>query len=894
MTCPVFLGRSDELRALNEARRGLARSRGRVVLIGGEAGVGKSRLLGQFMGAIARDSRPRYFASAECIERAERPFGPFRDLVAALGGSFAGLSGAQLDKTAIFAGVANFFRDLAAKRATVLTIEDLHWSDRSSLELLAYLAAHVEGTRLLIVATYRSEDVESREPLFDALSRLSREPTVERIAVEAFDASQTRELIERALDGHPEIPDLAREDVVRRSEGNPFFAEELLKAASQARAGQPVKLPISIRATIASRLEMLGPHERNVVAHAAVLGYYFEPELLALTMGCALDDVLPVLRRGRDLNIFAEEAGERVRFRFRHPLMREVSYEGMMVFDARRTHERILRVLESAPDANRHTDALAFHAWSARDRARSLRYNERAGEEALELRALPEARVFFERALEAARVPEDEARLCARLALVLEMHGAIAEAVERYETAFVRYRDLGDWDRATDVVRALATNRNNLGFVDAVAPGNAFLETHGDRVSIGPRDALLALLARLSTIRYDKAGAERFLARIEAPGELAPRALQNVLIARMDIALFAGDADAWRSNVPPLFEAVAAMQPFPALSALYSVAQTATWFGLGEIADAALARADRIEARWEFGAVTVYGAAVRAMYAYYTGRLAAAREEIVRALRSTEAGIARMAVALVAPFVAVALAEPDLVPALMEEELAEMRRHAETPDDALVLAAAAHLAIHRGDVKSAREDLRVALRCTPRVLCSSATVLGLAAQHLPEEELAPLYEILALPLLPNDVAGRAHAALAGAILELRFGDAARARVRASEAVAGYRRLGQPMFEAWALDVSGDETAARALRARCGVVAGEQRPVSHAVGVGSGGVKLSTREAAVARAIARGETNAQIADGLSISVRTVEKHVAAIFGKLGLRSRSQVAAAFARE
>jgi DNA-binding CsgD family transcriptional regulator len=180
------------------------------------------------------------------------------------------------------------------------------------------------------------------------------------------------------------------------------------------------------------------------------------------------------------------------------------------------------------------------------------------------------------------------------------------------------------------------------------------------------------------------------------------------------------------------------------------------------------------------------------------------------------------------------------------------------------------------------------------VLCSTAPVLGLAAEHLPEEELAPLRAILALPLLPNDVAGRAHAALAGAILELRFGDPTRAGVRAGEAIAGYRRLGQPLFEAWALDVAGEGVAARTLRARCGVVAAEQRPVSNAGAAGSGGAKLSSREDAVARAIARGETNAEIADGLSISVRTVEKHVAAIFGKLGLRSRSQVAAAFARK
>jgi len=894
MTCPIFVGRSDELAALNEARRGLAQSRGRVVLVGGEAGVGKTRLLAQFLGTVARDPRPRHLASVECIERAERPFGPFRELIGALGGTFDVFSEAPFDKTEIFARAFDFFTGLAAKRATILSIEDLQWADRSSLELLAYLAARIGGTRLLIIATYRTEDVERDDALVSA-SRLWAEPAVARSVVEALDDGQTRELIRGTLDGRADVPEPEREEIVRRSEGNPFFAEELLKAAAEARTGRAAKLPVSIRATIAARLSMLSTAERDVVSHAAVLGFRFDPEALALTLGTDLDAVMPALRRGRDLNIFVEEAQDRVRFRFRHALMREVAYESLLAFDARRTHARILRALEAVPDTERHVDALAYHAWAARDAAKTISYGERAGDEALAIRALPEARTFFERALEACATPGDEARISARLGNVLELQGAMGESMERLEAALARYRALGEIDRAADVIRQLSAIRNNTGDVGSVAAGKAFLDEYWERISLVSRDALVAMLARLAMIQYDMRSARAFLARLTAPEDLPPRAAQNIIVTRLELAFLAGDVPEYRIEVQRLFEtATGTLPPLTALSALYTTAQGATWLGLTDIANELLARAGRLEARGEFNAIAFYAGAVRAMAAYYRGDLAAARAAIVSARRGAEVAVARMALALVAPLVSVALGEPDLVSPLVEGELSELRRTATTPDDAMLLAAAAALALERGNPRSAQDDLRAALSCLPRILASAGTILGLAAEHLPAEDLAPLRALLDEPLLPQDVAGHAHASLVAALLARRFESIEAATAHARTAAARYRELGHPLFEAWALEVANDFAAARKLYVRSGA-AGDVRRLDARDARSSGPVdKLSEREAAVARAIASGATNAQIADGLSISVRTVEKHVAAIFAKLGLRSRSQIAAAFARD
>lgn len=898
LVSPVFVGRSEELRALHEARRALAQSQGAIVLIGGEAGIGKSRLLGQFLAHLARDRRPRNVAEAECIERAERPFGPFRELLAALGYEFPG-SREPLEKGEIFARVAALLHETAAKRATILAIEDLQWADRSSLELLTYLASHVSGTRLLIVATYRSDEVEGREPLFAAIARLVREPAVARIALDALDTAQTRELIERAIDGRATLSDAVRDDVVRRSEGNPFFAEELLKDASESRprAG-PVdpRLPISIRAAIAGRLARLQPGEQHVLSHAAVLGYHFDPELLALMLGVDLDEVLPVLRRARDLNVLLEESAGHgpVRFRFRHALTREVVYEAMLQFDARRTHERLVRTLESLPDAARYVDALAYHAWAARDRERTYRYNEAAGVAALELRAVPEARVCFERAFEAATGHEQEARILDRLGAVLEMQGSVADALECFEGALERYRELGLFDRAAEMVRAIATNRNNLGDLGANAFGAAFLDEYGSRVSRGPRDALLALLARLSTIAYDNARAAEFVARIEAPDELPPRARQNMLIAQMELAFFDGDSVAWQSNVPRLFEMATALPPFVALTVLYAVAQSAAFLGLGDIADRALARAERIEERWDFAALIAHGATVRTLHAYLSGRLDVARSEIERALGGAETAVARGALAIVAPLVAAALGEPLLVPVQMEDEFAERRLSARTPDDAAVLAASATTALARGDLAAARRDLRLAVSSLSRPNAVAGVALILAATHLDARELDSVRALLAQPLLPSDLACRAHAALARAILERRFGEPERALEAALEAAASYRRRGHPLFEAWALEVASDRDGALALYELCGASAEVRR--LRVSGPEASGTRetpgLSKREADVARRVAAGATNAQIAEDLAISVGTVEKHITAIFSKLGVRKRSQIAATYA--
>ncbi len=257
--------------------------------------------------------------------------------------------------------------------------------------------------------------------------------------------------------------------------------------------------------------------------------------------------------------------------------------------------------------------------------------------------------------------------------------------------------------------------------------------------------------------------------------------------------------------------------------------------------------------------------------------------------------MSQMAVALVAPLVALELDDETLVSPATLGEIAAARRRADNPDDALILAAGASWSAAHGRRDEARSDLRRALACLSRAMPSCGDVLLLSAQHLDRTEIEPLRRLIEpAAFLPGDVAGHAHASLAAAILERRFGDAGRATSTALRAAAGYRELGWPLLEARAMEAAGDLVEARALFAACGAVAQVRRlqPASDTATPATR--KLSEREAAIAHLIAEGSGNPAIGEQLSISVKTVEKHVASIFEKLGVKSRAQIAAAVARD
>ena len=539
-----LIGREAELQALIEARRDLAKGRGCAVLIGGETGIGKTRLLKEFAATLTSARAPRYFVG-ECLQDAPRPFGPFRSLLTAIievaprliaastplvsrtlaalvpdAARELGISTsvpATVDKAELFTGVLRFLESIAAKRAIVLTLEDLHWADAATLDLLAYIAPRIASIRLMLIGTYRKDEVRQDHPLFARLARLERESTVRRIELEPLVEQDIRALVRAALGTKYTLSRDQIRDVVMRSEGNPFFAEEILKNAVE-RKEKSTSLPTSVRALTLDRLSALDPSDRNVLDFAAVFGLQFDAGTIAMLVEVAPREVLRSLHRLRDANLIIEESAGPSEFRFRHVLTRQVIYDELLSADTRALHARISAKLESLPDSHSHIDQLAYHSWRAGLRDATLRYSERAGDLALAVSAGTQAAVYFERALEIATEGPARIRLLGKAgeafiqqsdfgrasALCLAQHTLLIESGDFGAAAFALTRGASEIANSGDVQRALALIET-------------FRADYGDRLPESAADHLHAALGRLATAADEYERAKSALAIVRHP-----------------------------------------------------------------------------------------------------------------------------------------------------------------------------------------------------------------------------------------------------------------------------------------------------------------------------------------------------------------------------------------
>ncbi|MBD5635361.1 MAG: AAA family ATPase, partial [Candidatus Eremiobacteraeota bacterium] len=323
--CRPFVGRQEELGYLRERRLEASSSHGGLVLIAGEAGVGKSRLISEFCESLAY-SRWR-IGQGPCLEFAQRPYGPFLDILARLDSRpfEPGLAASRRDQ---FDKIIERFEAIAAKTALVLVIEDVHWADAATLDLLAYLGSKLHRMRILVLASYRPDDLHPEHPAATAVAKIARSARAGRIDLGPLRGVELRTFIDEALSGFV-LAEGTRREIALASDGNPFFAEELLKSAVERKAtNESVRkrdMPATLRDTLLERLRPLDPEERRVVTQAAVIGRTFGMDLLATTLDVEPERLLPPLRRARDFQL-VEEIAPAV-FRFRHALTREAIYQ---------------------------------------------------------------------------------------------------------------------------------------------------------------------------------------------------------------------------------------------------------------------------------------------------------------------------------------------------------------------------------------------------------------------------------------------------------------------------------------------------------------------------------------------------------------------------------------
>ncbi|MET8684966.1 AAA family ATPase [Streptomyces sp. NPDC004732] len=419
---PVFVGRDAELAALGEALSRADAGEPRALVVGGEAGVGKTRLLEEFLGRAAADGA--VVALGGCVETGADalPYHPVstalralrRRLGAEVDAAVAGQEGelarllpelGEMDRersetdgrARLFELTVRLLERLAKDRTVILALEDLHWADRSTRELLSYLLRALTDSRLLIVATYRADDLHRRHPLRPALAEYERLRTVTRLELPRFDRAEVRSQLTTIRGETP--PDEVLDRVFERSEGNAFFVEELARSLLE---GSPGGISDSLLDLLLVRVEALPDEVQRVVRIAAEGGSEVEFRLLAAVTGLAEDELIETLRTAVGASVL-QPSGEGESFRFRHALMREAVVGDLLPGERSRLSRRYAEALEADPLLVRSEDRagrLAGYWFDARDPARALPAVLAAAAAARGRHAFAEQHHLLERALE--------------------------------------------------------------------------------------------------------------------------------------------------------------------------------------------------------------------------------------------------------------------------------------------------------------------------------------------------------------------------------------------------------------------------------------------------------------------------------------------------------------
>jgi len=404
-----FVGRAAELARLEQALDGAAAGHGATALIAGPAGIGKTRLTGELAERARR--RGATVLRGRCIDLvgAALPYFPLVEALRPLRGT-AALHGLQElsrllpgsplaatpDRNAgesqlhLFEAVRTALDRLSATAPVVLVLEDLHWADASTLDLLAFLAHAVRDGRVLIVATWRRDAVRRD----DAMHRLASGLRRSRVAFTAELGPLTRDelaaLVARESDD-PLCPELV-ESVCARAEGNPFFAEELIAAALR---DEP-ELPGVIQDALLADFERLQAPTQTVVRFAAAAGREVPPAILTDAMALGEEQIIEALREAVDHGLLLPDRATGS-YRFRHALIAEAAYAMLLPGEREDVHGRLARALAS--DGARAGE-LAEHWIAARRPEEALTASLEAARDAEAVSGLSEALRHLERVLD--------------------------------------------------------------------------------------------------------------------------------------------------------------------------------------------------------------------------------------------------------------------------------------------------------------------------------------------------------------------------------------------------------------------------------------------------------------------------------------------------------------
>lgn len=610
-----FAGRVAERELLITAWKEAAEGSRRVVLVSGEPGVGKTRLVTELVRTAHEQGALLLWG--RCAEELDVPYQPFaealrhyvhsvpadrlRDELGALGGEMTRLipdlghlvpglpdpvrTEAETERHRLFEAVSDLLESVSRTTPIVLVLDDVHWADKPSLLLLRHVLRRPADTRLCILATYRDTDLDRSHPLSDVLADLRREPGVERLDLHGLDPGEVTDFMEHAAGHGLEESGLELAAAVHQeTQGNPFFIGEMLLHLAESgfivqREGRwesdfslaDVGIPEGIREVVGRRLSRLSDAANTALSIGAVIGPEFDANLIATLSGIAADEVFDALDEAARASIVREVVGSFGRYSFAHALVRSTLYEELSTNRRVRMHSQVAEAIEALhiDHLDAHLDALAHHYSEgalAGDPTKAIEFGRRAAAKASADLAFEAAARHLDRAIGALDLVSSPDP-AVRFELQLELGNALRAASDP------RHREVGLAAAATartmDDGARLAAAAVSMTGVTSSRAGNldgeliALLETALERLGEDMSPTRARLLSGLAVELFW--GPEK-----ERQRRLAAEALS--------IARQTGDPEALKASLLGSWTLIDGSEPFlDAMVELYAEADAQAW-----------------------------------------------------------------------------------------------------------------------------------------------------------------------------------------------------------------------------------------------------------------------------------------------------------------------------
>jgi predicted ATPase len=432
-----------------------------------------------------RDALATAFAAAPPALRAEMPRRwPYlqRLLPDRLAAPLPASSDPQDDQQRLFRAVTGFVQAASLHLPVALMLDDLHWADASSLELLHQLTRETRGYRVLLLGTYRDVDVGRGHPLERALRDLTREHLVEVVAVRRLDEKGTAALVGATL-GEPDVPPELASLVHRRTDGNPFFIQEVVRAlvergdiyrrdgAWEQRDAPELGVPASVRSAVAERLSRLDDRTQETLHMASALGQAFDFQHLQVVAGIPEVALERALEEALSVGLIRETVGDL--YAFSHALAQQALYADLSARRRRKLHLAAAEALERLRRGQDRAAELAWHYLKADDPARALPFAMLAGDQAEKVFAHAEAEQHYRMSLELVQTVKRpgerpageslEAEALTKLGGVLRTLARNEEALEVLERAAALYAAADDMQSQLRVVAEVGFVHHAMG-----------------------------------------------------------------------------------------------------------------------------------------------------------------------------------------------------------------------------------------------------------------------------------------------------------------------------------------------------------------------------------------------------------------------------------------------